>query len=102
MAKQANRKMIGGFVVIAVAVFAADKNSNQPEVSEATASTTKTIEADTLQAIAIYPEYKAPATVVTLNDSEISSEIACKVSLVGVVGRGDTRLVARTGMRKTI
>lgn len=44
----------------------------------------KTVEADTLQAIAIYPEYKAPATVVTLNDSQISSELAAVIDNISV------------------
>ena len=74
---------------VVVTVFAAenktannlnDKNGN----TNASNGAVKTIEADTLQSIAIYPEYKAPATVVTLNDSQISSELAAVVDAIAV------------------
>ena len=86
-------------LLIAVAVFAADDNSKSKKAGDAnsgsvsagsvsagpaSAGSVKTIEADTLQSIAIFPEYKAPATVVTLNDSQISSELAAVVETIAV------------------
>ena len=75
-------------LLIAVAVFkvgsAADKKSSSPDAKAVSNSVAKTIEADTLQSIAIYPEYKAPATVVTLNDSQISAELAAVIDTIPV------------------
>lgn len=74
---------------VVVTVFAAE-NKTANNVNEkngnanASSGAAKTIEADTLQSIAIYPEYKAPATVVTLNDSQISAELAAVVDTIAV------------------
>lgn len=73
-------------LLIAVAVFASDKSTSIIKVANDNANRGPaiTVETDTLKDIAIYPEYKAPATVVTLNDSQISSELAAVVELVPV------------------
>jgi len=42
------------------------------------------VEAKTLKAIAIYPQYKAPATVVTLNHSQLSAEVSAIVESIRV------------------
>ena len=42
------------------------------------------VEASPLRDIAIYPQYKAPATVVTLNDSQLSAEVKAVVATVSV------------------
>lgn len=42
------------------------------------------VEAKTLNAIAIYPQYKAPATVVTLNQSQLSAEVSAIVESIRV------------------
>ena len=43
-----------------------------------------TVEAETLKAIAIYPQYKAPATVIALNDSQLSAEVNAVVESIAV------------------
>lgn len=73
-------------LLIVLAVFALDSQGARQTVSseDVGASSTKTIEVDTLQSIAVYPEYRAPATVVTLNDSQISAELAAVVEIIPV------------------
>ncbi|WP_455208185.1 efflux RND transporter periplasmic adaptor subunit [Kaarinaea lacus] len=44
----------------------------------------KSVEAQELKTLAIYPQYKAPATVVTLNDSQLSAEISAIVESIPV------------------
>lgn len=60
----------------------------------------KSIQARDLKSIAIYPQYKAPATVVALNDSELSAEISTIVESVPVevgqqVKKGDLLVALR-------
>jgi RND family efflux transporter MFP subunit len=100
------KKFIVLFVVLAAAAaFASDKkpSGNKGTAIDAAADVTttvssnnvvKTVEIGTLKEIAIYPEYKAPATVITLNDSQISAELVAVVDSftveVGqVVKKGD-------------
>lgn len=71
-------------LLIAVAVFADNDKKQQSVAKPVNSGSVKNIEADTLQSIAIYPEYKAPATVVTLNDSQLSSELAAVVEDIPV------------------
>jgi len=74
-------------LLVVVTVLAAENgDSKNAPVSRAnkTDSQPKTVEVDTLQSIAVYPEYKAPATVVTLNDSQISSELAAVIEKIPV------------------
>jgi RND family efflux transporter MFP subunit len=83
------RLLLLASLLVVATVFAAEnsatKNNNNNKANANTAgNSAKTIEADTLQAIAIYPEYKAPATVITLNDSQISSELAAVVDNIAV------------------
>ncbi|WP_455220464.1 efflux RND transporter periplasmic adaptor subunit [Kaarinaea lacus] len=42
------------------------------------------VEAQSLKAIAIYPQYKAPATVVALNESQLSAEVSAIVESIRV------------------
>lgn len=42
------------------------------------------VEAQTLKAIAIYPQYKAPATVVALNESQLRAEVSAIVETIRV------------------
>ncbi|WP_455200349.1 efflux RND transporter periplasmic adaptor subunit [Kaarinaea lacus] len=60
----------------------------------------RSVEARDLKSIAIYPQYKAPATVVALNDSELSAEISAIVESVPVevgqqVKKGDLLVALR-------
>lgn len=61
---------------------------------------TKSVEALDLKSIAIYPQYKAPATVIALNDSELSAEISTVVESIPVevgqqVNKGDLLVALR-------
>ena len=54
----------------------------------------KTVEVSTLKKLAVYPQYTAPATVIALNDSELSAEVSAVVERIfvevgQVVKKGD-------------
>jgi RND family efflux transporter MFP subunit len=47
-------------------------------------SVSKTVAASALSALAVYPEYTAPATVIAVNDSELRSEVSAVVKEIAV------------------
>jgi len=54
----------------------------------------KKVEVQSLQQLAVFPQYKAPASVLTLNDSQLSAEVSAVVDSISVkvgqsVKRGD-------------
>ncbi|WP_455366843.1 efflux RND transporter periplasmic adaptor subunit [Kaarinaea lacus] len=53
-------------------------------VVSAASVNSKSVEAKNLESIAVYPQYNAPATVVALNDSELSAEINAIVESIPV------------------
>jgi len=60
----------------------------------------KSVEARDLKSLAIYPQYKAPATAIALNDSELSAEISTVVESIPVevgqqVKKGDLLVALR-------
>ena len=85
------KNIIVGFVTVCLVmpVFAAPGQGKN-----------KSVQARDLKSIAIYPQYKAPATVVALNDSELSAEISAIVESIPVdvgqqVKKGDLLVALR-------
>ncbi|MCI0507200.1 MAG: efflux RND transporter periplasmic adaptor subunit [Gammaproteobacteria bacterium] len=61
----------------------------------------RSVEARDLKSIAIYPQYKAPATVIALNESQLSAEISAIVeSIPVVVGQQVNRKEVLVTLRK--
>lgn len=65
-----------------------------PVQAGADSGNAKKVEAQSLQVLAVYPQYKAPASVLTLNDSQLSAEVSAVVDSISVkvgqtVKRGD-------------
>jgi len=60
----------------------------------ADSGSSKSVEVKILRDLAVYPQYKAPASVLTLNDSQLSAEVSAVVDSISVkvgqmVKRGD-------------
>jgi len=61
---------------------------------------TKAVEVQSLRQLAVYPQYKAPASVLTLNDSQLSAEVSAVVDKIDIkvgqeVKRGDLLMSLR-------
>lgn len=90
-------------LLVVVTVWAAENGTSENNAIESAVkndAAPKSVEVGTLQSIAVYPEYKAPAAVVTLNDSQISSELAAvidsiEVEVGQVVKKGDLLVTLR-------
>lgn len=84
-------------VLLVGAVFSA----TQMTVAHAAPLGAVSVEASTLKAIAIYPQYKAPATVVALNESQLSAEVSAIVESIRVeVGQQVNRNELLVALRK--
>jgi len=55
-----------------------------PSLSAADNLAAKSVEVSALKDIAIYPQYKAPANVIALNDSQLSAEVSAAVASIEV------------------